>query len=125
MKTTTQFATRPRSRNVLRYDPLPRILKRPIFDPEAELVQIRDTDGAIAHPPDQILAHPFGQVVPALDFAASAAEDHSAKFIAQTAGGFRIPLVAETLSQGKELLLFSLLCVDSVLDQFQQHAILA
>ncbi|MGD0363723.1 MAG: hypothetical protein ABSC93_22810 [Bryobacteraceae bacterium] len=48
-----------------------------------------------------------------------------AKFIAQAVGRFRVLLVAETLSQGEKLLLFPLLCVDAVLDQFQQHAILA
>ena len=61
---------------------------------------------------------------PSARAAALAAEDHSAEFIAQSAGCFRILLVAETLSQGEKLLLFSLLCVYSVLDQLKQHAIL-
>ena len=59
--------------------------------------KIRDADRAITHPLDQMMPHPFGQVVPALDFAASAAEDQSAELIAQTVGLFRILLVAETI----------------------------
>src|SRR5438067_5393567 len=62
---------------------------------------------------------------PSVRAAALAAEDHSAEFIAQAVSRCRILLVTETLSQGKKLLLLSLLCVDSVLDQLQQHAILA
>lgn len=56
---------------------------------------------------------------------ALAAEEHPAEFITQAVGRFRIPLVAETLRQGKKLLLLSLLCVNSALDQFHQHAVLA
>jgi hypothetical protein len=70
------------------------------------------------------LPYPFGGC-PSVRAAALAAEDHSAEFIAQAVSRFRILLVAETLGQGKKLLLLSLLCVDSVLDQLQQHAILA
>jgi hypothetical protein len=55
----------------------------------------------------------------------SGIKNHSAEFIAQAVGRFRILLVAETFGQGKKLLLLSLLCVNAVLDQFQQHLILA
>jgi hypothetical protein len=83
-------------------------------------------DRTITHPLDQVLPHPSGRVSQRSSCGISlAAEDHSAEFIAQAVGRFRILLVAETLSQGKKLLLFSLLCVDPVLDQFQQYAILA
>ncbi len=92
---------------------------RPHLDPEASVIQIRDADLAVTHPLDQMSPHPLGQVSPSDRVAASAAEDHSAKFIAQAVGRFRILLVAETLSQGEKLLLFSPLCVDAVLDQFQ------
>ena len=51
-----------------------------------------------------------------LDLRQLAAEDHSAEFITQAVGRFRILRVAETLSEGKELLLLSLFCVDPVLD---------
>lgn len=44
------------------------------------------------------------------------AEDHSAEFIAQAVGRFRILLLAETLRQGKKTLLLSHLCADSILD---------
>jgi len=95
------------------------------LDPEAKLIEIRDADRAITHPLDQMLPYPFGQAVPAFELRHLAAEDHAAELIAQAASRFGILLVAETLSQGKKLLLFPLLCVNAVLDQLQQHTILA
>jgi len=71
-----------------------------------------------------MLSHPLLQPVRARS-AASAAEDYSAKPIATAVGGVRILFVAEALSPSKKLLLLLRGCVDSVLDQFQQHAILA
>jgi hypothetical protein len=60
---------------------------------------------------------------PSSRFSALAAEDHPAQFVAKALGFIRISCVAKALSKFEKLLLFALLGLDAVLDEFDQHAV--
>jgi hypothetical protein len=130
------LANWPRSKNVFGYGPAPQILKEPkslYHSPSgtsghlsiqrrswfrsATLIarsRIRSINAAVLVRANSPIAR----------FSALA-EDHSAQFISQAVCCFRILLVAETLGQSKKLPSFLRLRSDPVLDEFQQHAILA
>ena len=54
---------------------------------------------------------------------ASGTEDHSAEFIAKALGFFWVIGVTESLREFEKLLLFALLGLDAILDEFDEHAV--
>jgi hypothetical protein len=104
------------------------------FHPEAELIQILEADIALMHALDQVIPKSGGKFGPGLDLRhsftrqhspASLTEDESPHLVAQLLYLIGIRRRAKAFRQREESFLFFLLRGEALLDQFDQHAIIA
>jgi hypothetical protein len=94
------------------------------FGPKSKLIEVFDTDRAVAHSIDQVPADACGKLSH-LSTWALPAKYHSAQLVAQTLGFLRVLGASETLSEFEKLLLFALLGFYAVLDKLDQHPVSA
>lgn len=75
------------------------------------------------HAPEQVVAEGCGE--PGLDLRHSFTEDEASHLIAQLLYLFRVGRCSKAFRQSEKSFLFFLLCFQTLLDQFDQHAIVA
>ena len=98
-------------------------INHPLSDPEAELIQIRDRDAPICHPPYQMLPELCGKICPLFEPGHLSFEDHSPEFLPEAFDVLRIISGSKAFGEFKECLLLLLFCFETLFNQFNEHPV--
>lgn len=95
------------------------------FHPETELVQVLQADVAVTHAFDKVVPKRSRESGPGLDLRHLLTEDKASHLIAELLDLFGIRRCSKAFSKSEKSSLLFLLCFEALLDQFDQHTVVA